>query len=56
MCPNERVPAVCCSRPWPASAGCAALADQGYGGDEFSAWVAAQRKIGTLRLEVVPAS
>jgi putative transposase len=29
-------------------------ADQGYGGDEFSAWVAAQRKIGTLRLEVVP--
>jgi putative transposase len=29
-------------------------ADQGYGGDEFSAWVSAQRKTGTLRLEVVP--
>jgi putative transposase len=29
-------------------------ADQGYGGDEFAAWVAAQRKTGTLRLEVVP--
>jgi putative transposase len=29
-------------------------ADQGYGGAEFAAWVAAQRKTGTLRLEVVP--
>lgn len=29
-------------------------ADQGYGGDPFAAWVAARRKTGTLRLEVVP--
>jgi putative transposase len=29
-------------------------ADQGYGGDDFAAWVAARRKTGTLRLEVVP--
>ena len=29
-------------------------ADQGYGGEEFAGWVAAQRKTGTLRLEVVP--
>ena len=29
-------------------------ADQGYGGDELAGWVAAQRKTGTLRLEVVP--
>ena len=29
-------------------------ADQGYGGEEFAAWVATQRKTGTLRLEVVP--
>lgn len=29
-------------------------ADQGYGGEEFAAWVAARRKTGTLRLEVVP--
>jgi len=29
-------------------------ADQGYGGETFAAWVAAQRKTGTLRLEVVP--
>jgi putative transposase len=28
--------------------------DQGYGGDDFAAWVAAHRKTGTLRLEVVP--
>ncbi len=27
--------------------------DQGYSGEDFSAWVAAQRKTGTLRLEVV---
>jgi|ERR1051325_5711505 putative transposase len=27
--------------------------DQGYGGPDFSAWVAARRKTGTLRLEVV---
>jgi putative transposase len=29
-------------------------ADQGYGGEELARWVAAQRKTGTLRLEVVP--
>jgi len=29
-------------------------ADQGYGGEELAGWVAAQRKTGTLRLEVVP--
>src|ERR1019366_5051396 len=29
-------------------------ADQGYGEDELAGWVAAQRKTGTLRLEVVP--
>jgi putative transposase len=29
-------------------------ADQGYTGEEFAAWVAAHRKTGTLRLEVVP--
>jgi putative transposase len=29
-------------------------ADQGYSGDQFAGWVAARRKTGTLRLEVVP--
>lgn len=29
-------------------------ADQGYSGDELAGWVAARRKTGTLRLEVVP--
>jgi transposase len=29
-------------------------ADQGYGGDELAGGVAAQRKTGTLRLDVVP--
>ena len=29
-------------------------ADQGYAGEGFAAWVAAHRKTGTLRLEVVP--
>jgi putative transposase len=29
-------------------------ADQGYGGEDFADWVAAHRKTGTLRLEVVP--
>jgi putative transposase len=29
-------------------------ADQGYGGEEFAQWVAAHRKTGTLRVEVVP--
>ncbi|HEX3718292.1 MAG TPA: transposase, partial [Verrucomicrobiae bacterium] len=29
-------------------------ADQGYGGEELANWVAAHRKTGTLRLEVVP--
>lgn len=29
-------------------------ADQGYAGEAFAAWVAAHRKTGTLRLEVVP--
>jgi putative transposase len=29
-------------------------ADQGYAGEDFAAWVAAHRKTGTLRLEVVP--
>jgi putative transposase len=29
-------------------------ADQGYGGEELAHWVAAHRKTGTLRLEVVP--
>jgi putative transposase len=29
------------------------FADQGYGGPDFAAWVARQRKTGTLRLEVV---
>jgi putative transposase len=29
-------------------------ADQGYGGEELAGWVAAQRKTGPLRLEVVP--
>lgn len=28
-------------------------ADQGYGGEDFAAWVAGHRKTGTLRLEVV---
>jgi putative transposase len=29
-------------------------ADQGYGGEDFAHWVAAHRKTGTLRLQVVP--
>ena len=29
-------------------------ADQGYTGEDFATWVAAHRKTGTLRLEVVP--
>ena len=29
-------------------------ADQGYAGEEFAPWVAAHRRTGTLRLEVVP--
>ena len=28
-------------------------ADQGYAGEDFAAWVAAHRKTGTLRLEVI---